>query len=180
MTKYSYGFHKRMPVSFLQWFKVALQESNQSGNFHNWSYFYQKNVKSTECKNFNATGGRYHQCSTYNFYARGAQKRKMTKLTWLSFFAHSGSTCVKAVNVDEIKPWSNFFLILSVVNPTDFNRNLFFPDRFRMNCLKMVSSWCFESGLPGSKIGRNLIQRKAKPTKLRKRSFYQEILTNSI
>jgi len=86
-----------MPVSFLQWFKVALQESNQSGNFHNWSYFYQKNVKSTECKNFNATGGRYHQCSTYNFYARGAQKRKMTMLTWLSVFALLGSTCVKAV-----------------------------------------------------------------------------------
>jgi len=43
--------------------------------------------------------GRFHQRSTYNFYACGAQKRKMTMLTWLSFFAHSGSTCVKAVRI---------------------------------------------------------------------------------
>jgi len=39
----------------------------------------------------------FHQRSTYNFYARGAQKRKMTMLTWLSIFARLGSTSVKAV-----------------------------------------------------------------------------------
>ncbi len=32
-----------------------------------------------------------------SFYAHRSQKCQMTLLTWLSIFAHSGSTCVKAV-----------------------------------------------------------------------------------
>jgi len=39
----------------------------------------------------------FHQRFTCGFYARRSQKRQMTLLTWLSFFAHSGSTFVKAV-----------------------------------------------------------------------------------
>jgi len=39
----------------------------------------------------------FHQRFTCSFYACRSQKRQMTLLTWLSFFAHSGSTCVKAV-----------------------------------------------------------------------------------
>jgi len=39
----------------------------------------------------------FHQRSTYRFYACRSQKRQMTLLTSLSFFAHSGSTCLKAV-----------------------------------------------------------------------------------
>jgi len=33
-----------------------------------------------------ATCCQFHQHFTHNFYARGAQKHKMTMLTWLSFF----------------------------------------------------------------------------------------------
>jgi len=47
---------------------------------------------------FSYIRGWFHQRSTYNFCACRAQKRKMTMLTWLSFFAHSGSTCAKAVH----------------------------------------------------------------------------------
>jgi len=56
------------------------------------------------------TWGRFHQRSTYNFNARGAQKRKMTMLTWLSFFAHLGSTCIKAVRrkLMKLNPGVNF------------------------------------------------------------------------
>jgi len=39
----------------------------------------------------------FHQRFTCSFYARWSQKHQMTLLNWLSFFAHSGSTCVKAV-----------------------------------------------------------------------------------
>jgi len=39
----------------------------------------------------------FHQRFTCSFYACRSQKRQMTLLTWLSFFAHSGSTCIKAV-----------------------------------------------------------------------------------
>jgi len=39
----------------------------------------------------------FHQRSTCSFYARRSQKCQMILLTWLSFFAHSGSTCVRAV-----------------------------------------------------------------------------------
>jgi len=39
----------------------------------------------------------FHQHFTCSFYACRSQKRQMTLLTWLSFFAHSGSTCIKAV-----------------------------------------------------------------------------------
>jgi len=40
----------------------------------------------------------FHQHFTCSFYARRSQKHQMTLLTWLSFFAHSGSTCVKDVH----------------------------------------------------------------------------------
>jgi len=39
----------------------------------------------------------FHQRFTYSFYARRSQKCQMTLLIWLPFFAHSGSTYVKAV-----------------------------------------------------------------------------------
>ncbi len=48
---------------------------------------------------------RFHQCFMCSFYARRSQKRQMTLLTWLSFFAHLGSACVKAVRKMLMK-WS--------------------------------------------------------------------------
>jgi len=46
----------------------------------------------------------------YSFYARRSQKRQMTLLTWRSFFAHSGSTCMKAVcrTLMKLSPGVNF------------------------------------------------------------------------
>ncbi len=57
---------------------------------------FSKNIGFT-CIWFFYNRGRFHQCSTYNFYARRAQKRKMTMLTWVSFFVHAGSMCIKVV-----------------------------------------------------------------------------------
>jgi len=56
----------------------------------------------------------FHQHFKCSFYARRSQKRQMTLLTWLSFFAHLGSTCVKAVHrtLMKLSPGVDFINIL--------------------------------------------------------------------
>ncbi len=53
-----------------------------------------------------------------SFYALRSQKCQMTLLTWLSFYAHSGSTSVKAVHRTLVKltPGVDFTNILCVPN----------------------------------------------------------------
>ncbi len=46
---------------------------------------------------------RFHQCSTYSFYARRSQKRKKILMTWLSSYAFGISTSAKAVRRTLVK-----------------------------------------------------------------------------
>ncbi len=74
----------------------------------------------------------FHQHFTFNFYDPRAQKRKMTMLTWLSFFAHLGSTSVKAVwrtlmklNPGIVSSWtSKIYVITSIVCLTNVKKYL--------------------------------------------------------
>ncbi len=49
----------------------------------------------------------FHQCSTYIFYARGAQKRKKRQSSRQYLFTLLGSMCVKAVQrmLMKLSPW---------------------------------------------------------------------------
>ncbi len=63
----------------------------------------------------------FHQRSTCSFYARRSQKCQMILLTWLSFFAHSGSTCVRAVRrtLMKLSPSVNFNVFRAAFTHTD-------------------------------------------------------------
>jgi len=52
----------------------------------------------------------FHKHFMCTFYTRRSQKCQMTPLTWLSFFAHFGSTCIKAVcrTLMKLSPGVNF------------------------------------------------------------------------
>ena len=82
-------FSHNLFKNFIKWFFSCLPYRDVP---HNSLKMLKKNV----WRSYNIRC-QFHQHSTSNFYAPGDQKRKMTILTWLSFFAHSESTCVKAV-----------------------------------------------------------------------------------
>jgi len=57
----------------------------------------------------------FHQRFTCSFYAGRSQKCQMTLLTCLSSFAHSGSTCVKAVHRTLMKLSPGLLIAIVVV-----------------------------------------------------------------
>ncbi len=76
------------------------------------------------CDANNKTRCLFHQRLTCSFYSRRSQKCQMTLLTWLSLFAHSGSTCVKAVRRMLMK------LTQACVNFTNILQETFFVQKF--------------------------------------------------
>jgi len=91
--------------------KVALKLENFKPIFLSWSFWpcvssveTVRNLWHTRYNNVKRNSAvsleircQFHQRFTCSFYACRSKKCQITLLTWLSFFAHSGSTCVKAV-----------------------------------------------------------------------------------